>query len=361
MRFAEKLGLKDENFCRMTFKTKMFLSNVLGHVAELHYEKLKPNAIKAESDVPYDFILNNKTIQVKRWAQDGTDEEDIAVNLTKTHGQRRGLGNYYKRSDFNILAIFDVGFTRCFEIESNDIPQNKNYLECLPGSFKKQRIEENEKLSQFEKEFLEVQKQVNTAFPYAIEKFREKQGLTYLQLLEKCCNLEINDIDRVFSAENFRLITGGKGFAAEEHLKTLFDQHKIRYEHMKNMYSEFDFLVNGDIRVQVKIPNKIKNTINGWKVSTHKSHGSEEEEKTSTLYSIDRFDILALFIGYKIDEKICEYTPSSVDLKFIFIPISNLEQHPIYPGYLKRQVNIKNNVYQINDLSIFDKLKKNST
>ena len=46
MNIAEKLGLSIEHFCRMATTTKMLFSNILGHAAELHYEKFLNTAAK---------------------------------------------------------------------------------------------------------------------------------------------------------------------------------------------------------------------------------------------------------------------------------------------------------------------------
>ena len=115
------------------------------------------------------------------------------------------------------------------------------------------------------------------------------------------------------------------------------------------MYSKVDHWVNENIRAQVKIPNERANDENFWGVKTHKSHGHGQGE----LYKADAFDILALFIGFKMDEKISKYLPISVSSEFLFVPIADLEQHPEYPGYLKRISKISKKRYKLNDLSAF--------
>ncbi len=109
MKIAKKLGLTDEAFCRMVLTTKMLLSNVLGHAAELHYEKdLKVAGVKyrkAPTDVPYDYIVGGKKDQVKRFESSSTNAKFVGANLTKTHGDRSGSGAYYTRGDFDRLVI----------------------------------------------------------------------------------------------------------------------------------------------------------------------------------------------------------------------------------------------------------------
>src|SRR3989344_8233040 len=109
MQIAKKLGLEVEPFCRMILTTKMLLSNVLGHAAELHYEEyLIKNKIKfqkAPTDEHYDYILRGKRDQVKRWESLSTDEVRIGINLVQTHGNRSGEGAFYTLSDFDRLII----------------------------------------------------------------------------------------------------------------------------------------------------------------------------------------------------------------------------------------------------------------
>ena len=351
MLIAEKLGLIPEIFCRMVITTKMLLSNVLGHAAELHYEKfLNKNKIKfqkAPTDVHYDYVISDEKNQVKRWETDSTDDKFIGINLTKTHGNRNGPDAFYKRSDFDNLIVFDVGFSRLKIINSRDIPKNTNYSDRLPGKFRINR-EKEDKISALDKEILESMKIKNSGFPEAIERLRKKYSVSYLQLLEKCCNLPINEIDSLFSEDNFRLITGAKGFAAEEHFNVFLEKHKIPYKQDKEMYSKVDHWVNKKIGVQVKIPNERANKEDFWGVKTHKSHGHGVGE----LYKADAFDILALFIGFKMNHGVSKYLPVSVSSEFIFVPISELEQHPKYPGYLKRISKIGKSRYKINDLSL---------
>ncbi len=83
---AKRLGLSEEQFCRMTLTTKMFLSNVLGHAAELQYEKSlnskRKKFVKAPTDVYYDYVVNKRRQQVKRFESASTDNKFIGVNLT---------------------------------------------------------------------------------------------------------------------------------------------------------------------------------------------------------------------------------------------------------------------------------------
>ena len=98
MEIATKLGLTDEVFCRMVTKTKMLFSNVLGHAGELHYEKIlnekKTKFIKAETDKHFDYLIDKKKIQIKRFETASTNEKFLGVNLTQTHGDRSGKGNF---------------------------------------------------------------------------------------------------------------------------------------------------------------------------------------------------------------------------------------------------------------------------
>ena len=65
MKIAKNLGLTDEAFCRMVMTTKMLLSNVLGHAAELHYEKdLIKKGVKYKK-APADVALMIILLEVK--------------------------------------------------------------------------------------------------------------------------------------------------------------------------------------------------------------------------------------------------------------------------------------------------------
>jgi hypothetical protein len=352
MNIADKLGLNIEQFCRMVTSTKMLLSNVLGHVAELHYEKyLDSNKIpfqKAPTDVHYDYLVNKGRHQVKRFESNSTNQNFIGVELTKTHGDRTGPGRFYKRNDFDRLIIFDVGFRNFKIIEIKNIPINSQYKDRLPGRFTIQRTS-NDILDDFQKELLDVLKTKNKLFPEAIEQFRLKNNWNHQTLLEKICNLPVVEIDRLFSEDNFRLVIGAKGFAAEEHLAILLKKSNIPYHHDKSMYSKVDFWVRNKIRVQVKIPHERSTDSEYWGIKTHKSHGHGKGE----LFKADEFDIIALFIGFEMDKNYSKYFPKKVSTKFIFIPVSDLERHPDFPGYLKRISKIKKTLYNINDISIF--------
>ena len=108
MKIAKALGLTDEEFCKMMCEVKMFgMVNVLGHSAELLYEKwLKSQGIKfdkADNDEHFDYTRKNdkKRVQVKRFETAGTTLEQLSVNLTKTHGNRSGSGtgsNYFPKN-----------------------------------------------------------------------------------------------------------------------------------------------------------------------------------------------------------------------------------------------------------------------
>ena len=115
MRIAKALGLKDEQFCKIMVKTKMFgMVAVLGHSAEIRYEKyLNSKNIKfkkGSNDQHYDYIINKERYQVKRFETARTTSSKLTANLTKTHGNRSGSGtgaNYFK-TDFDYLVILDI-------------------------------------------------------------------------------------------------------------------------------------------------------------------------------------------------------------------------------------------------------------
>src|SRR3989344_787396 len=350
MRIASSLGLDDGIFCRMIVTTKMVLSNVIGHAAELHYEKdlIKRGVSfrKAPTDVYYDYTVEGKRDQVKRFESAATNIKSLAANLTKTHGDRTGEGGFYKRGSFDRLVLLDVGFCKTYIIDEKDIPSNSKYKDRLSGKFK---LERNlDKSLEFEISFLNAMKIANEGFPKAIEALREKYKYTYTDLLRRICDLNLKEIDGLFTAENFRLVVGAKGFAAEEHFNVLLDRNKIPYEQVKDMYSKWDHLVNKKIRVQVKTIHgrSTDDTYYGFK--THKSHGSGVSE----LYKKDEFDILALFVGFEIDLENDVYIPKSSKNEFILIPAKDLEEHPKYPGYLKRVTKVKRTKYRVNDLSL---------
>lgn len=354
MEIAKKMGLDTEVFCKMIITTKMLYSNVLGHSAELSYEKyLRSNNIKyikSPTDVQHDYIVNGERHQVKRWESDGTNLNFISANLTKTHGDRKGEGAFYLRSDFDNLILFDVGFNNFLNVKINEIPKNIKYPDRLPGRYKHIRTD---RLNQKDIEFLKTLQVKNKNYPKAIEDYRAKNKITYSQLLEKSCNLTLNEIDSLFSDENFRLVTGTKGFAAEEHFNIFLENNNIPFEQDKEMYSKVDHRVKEKIRVQVKTPHLRSNDEQYWGVKTHKSHGHGIDE----LYKANEFDIVALFTGFIMDETISKYIPIDVKSEFIFIPISDLDEHPKYPGHLKRVSKIDKSKYIVNDPTIFDNLK----
>ncbi len=354
MQIAKKLGLEDEVFCRMVVRTKMLFSNVLGHAAELHYEKYLESKgtkfKKAGTDEHFDYIVQGKKDQVKRWETDSTSSKNLGVNLTQTHGDRSAQDAFYKLDQFDRLVLFDVGFRNLRVIDISEIPTHPKYSTHLIGKTKwKREVQEN--LSEFDSAFLSVLKIKNSKFPDAVELFRKEQKLTYSKLLEKCCNLNIEEIDSLFSIDNFRLITGAKGFAAEEHFNVFLENRNIKYKQETDMYSKVDHWVNKSIRVQVKIPHQRSATNTHWAFKTHKSHGHGVGE----LYKKDMFDVVALFIGFEIDEKIDKYLPISVKNNFILIPINDIDEHPNHPGYLKRVTKVKKDTYKINDSTILQK------
>ena len=188
MNIATRLGLPDERFARMVMTTKMLLSNVLGHAAELHYEKELASAgtpyTKAPTDVSYDYIVEGNKDQVKRFESASTDDQFVGANLTKTHGDRSGAGGFYLRQGFDRLILFDVGFKRKYVISTVDIPNNSRYVNCLPGRYLVPRaVDLNE--DAFSASFLRAMKAQNNNFVDAIEALRLEYNISYLELLVK--------------------------------------------------------------------------------------------------------------------------------------------------------------------------------
>ena len=351
MEIAKKLGLTDEIFSRMVVKTKMLFSNVLGHAGELHYEKFlrKENIkfIKVETDRHYDYLLGKSKIQVKRFETASTDSKNIGVNLTQTHGDRSAEGAFYHKKDFDQLVVFDVLFKRFKTVNLKDIPTNKKFSSHLIGRCKFKR-DKNELLSETELDFLNTLKKQNKLFPNAIEELRSKLKFSYSELLGYSCGLTLDEIDSLFTEDNFRLVVGAKGFAAEEHFNVLLEENKISYNQDKDMYSKVDHWINGKIRIQVKIPHLKSVNDNRWAFKTHKSHGAKDKE----LYKKDEFDFVALFVGFKMNESLDKYLPIEVKNEFIIVPMSDLSEHPDYPGHLKRVSTFEKDKYKVNDLSL---------
>ena len=353
MNIATRLGLPDERFARMVVTTKMLLSNVLGHAAELHYEKELVREgtafTKAPTDTSYDYEVQGFKDQVKRFESGSTDGQFVGANLTKTHGDRTGEGGFYQRDGFDRLILFDVGFRNKYVIPVADIPANPRYASCLPGKYRMQRPMD---LSEdaFLTSFLDAMKARNSTFAEAIESVRREYDLSYLELLEKVCGLTADEIDTLFSDENFRLVVGARGFAAEEHFNMLMDEWGIPYEQIRDMYSKHDHLVRERIRVQVKTPhtNSTNDTRYGFK--THKSHGHGVGE----LYRADEFDVVALFVGFEMDPSVSRYIPVRSENRFIFIPATDLEHHPDFPGHLKRVTTVPRNRYTVNSRDWLD-------
>lgn len=305
--------------------------NVLGHLAELHYERhlIKQNIPfeKAETDEYYDYMVQGQRVQVKRWSTDHTDQNTLGANLTKTHGNRKGPDGFYKRDDFDILIIYDAGFGNFIKINNVDIPSHKKHGDRLPAIFK---VSRNIKIIDDDLAFLNALKAKNELFPPAIEKLRESYSYTYVKMLEKISKLSLDDIYSVFNDSNFRLIIGAKGFVAEEHFNMWLEKHKIPYKQSEEMYSKADHIINGK-KIQVKTP--LKQATNKTEVSfkTHKTHGHDIDE----LYRADDFDIVALFLGYEYDE-IDRYMPSRTHTEFALISIDDIPRHHEHTTHLKR-------------------------
>jgi hypothetical protein len=271
----------------------------------------------------------------------------LGINLTKTHGDRSGVGGCYKINDFDTLVFYDVDFLNPYFAKVVEIPLNKKDSGRLSSKYKIIRPDER-KLNLFYSDFLKIMKMKNEKFHVAIEEFRKKEGLSYKELLEKVCNLNFEEIDSLFCDENFRLIVGVKGFAAEEYFNVFLDTNKIPYLQIKDMYSKVDHLVKEKIRVQVKTIHSRSTNKDYWGFKTHKSHGSGVGE----LYKDDHFDFIALFVGNEMDESHSKYFPKSVVNQFILIPISDLERHPNHPGYLKRVSKVLKSKYTVNDITV---------
>lgn len=347
MQIATKLGLSQERFCKMCLTTKMLLSNVIGHAAELQYEKFLINSKtqfkKAPVDKHYDYIVKNKKEQVKRYEVASTNLKQVGVNLTQTHGDRSAQDAFYKLGSFDRLVVCDLSLKKFLFKDFHEIPRHPKYPNHLNGKIKIERDFKSE--DPFDEDFFLTMKNANKKFPPALEDLRNKYGLSYSELLVKICNLTINEIDSLFSEDNFRLITGAKGFAAEEHFNIFLEDHGVTYKQDTNMYSKVDHWL-GNLRVQVKFPNLRSCDENNWAVKTHKSHGHGVGE----LYKDDVFDILALFIGFKMDEKVNKYLPLSVSNDWLFIPMKELERHHEHKSYLKRVPKIPKNKYKTNDI-----------
>lgn len=358
MLFAKSLGLTTEQFCKIMVKTKMFgMVAVLGHSAEIKYEKylISKNIKfqKASNDEHFDYIVNGKRNQVKRFETARTTFSKLAVNLTKTHGNRSGEGtgsNYFK-TDFDNLIILDIdGSFQTVKVE--DINEHKTRPAQISGShIIKREIEP----TPFQKDFLECLKQKNEKFPPSIDQLKEKYNISsYTSLWKKISNLTLDETNSLFSVENFRLITAAKGFAAEEHFNMFLELNGIEYSQNIGMYAKSDHIING-VGFQVKTTYPNSTTQKKWAFKTHKSHGHGVGE----LYKNDAFDIVAVFVGYEPQEKIKlknlkdRYTPTSTKTKFIFVPISEIDEHPKHPGYLKRVTTVPKEGYTINDTSIF--------
>jgi hypothetical protein len=349
LNIAKKLGLETETFSRMCVQTKMLLSNILGHAAEVHYENylrsISKTFTKAPTDEHFDYIVDGNRDQVKRFETSGTNAKRVGINLTQTHGDRSAQDAFYEINSFDRLVAFDVGFENHATFRIKDIPRHSKYPNHLCASFKFDR--ENYALNEFQSKFLNAMKVKNEEFPNAINSLINQNSWTYSVALEKFCGLDLGSIDELFSEENFRLITGAKGFAAEEHFNVLLEKEGISYRQDKNMYSKVDHWL-GNKRIQVKIPNQRAVTDTQWAFKTHKSHGSGVGE----LYKVDSFDFVALFIGYEIDESKDKYLPVRVSNSFIIVPIEDIEQHPNHPGYLKRVTTFPKDKYKVNDLSL---------
>lgn len=357
MNIAHKLGLDVERFCKMCVKTKMLLSNIIGHAAELQYEKfLNAERVpfeKAGVDEHYDYLVNDRKEQVKRYEVASTNLKRVGVNLTQTHGDRSAQDAFYKEGSFDRLVVCDLGLKQFIFKDFEDIGRHPKYPNHLPAKayFDREFISTDS----FDQDFFTTMKNANKNFPPALEELRSKYKLSYSELLAKVCNLSLSDVDGLFCDDNFRLITGAKGFAAEEHFNIFLENHGISYAQDTNMYSKVDHWL-GDYRVQVKYPNLRACDETNWAVKTHKSHGSGVGE----LYKDDVFDLLALFIGFEMDEEISKYFPKAVTNDWLFIPMEDLERHHEHKSYLKRVPKIPKDKYLVNDLDFLKSKIRNN-
>ena len=144
MQIATKLGLSQERFCKMCLTTKMLLSNVIGHAAELQYEKFLINSKtqfkKAPVDKHYDYIVKNKKEQVKRYDVASTNLKQVGVNLTQTHGDRSAQDAFYKLGSFDRLVVCDLSLKKFLFKEFNEIPRHPKYPNHLNGKIKIERL-----------------------------------------------------------------------------------------------------------------------------------------------------------------------------------------------------------------------------
>lgn len=347
MQIAIRLGLEVEVFARMCLRTKMLLSNILGHAAESHYEKYLNNLgqdyVKAPTDSHFDYTVGQHRDQVKRFESQRTNQKRLAINLTQTHGDRSGEGAFYEPNSFDRLIAYDVLFRNFHVVEIEQIPRHPRFETHLGSHLLIPR--EANPLVPEQLEVLNLLKVKNEDFPRAVDEFLGKHSLTFAEGLSYLCNLSLSDIDGLFSRENFRLVTGAKGFAAEEHFNVYLEDRDISYRQDRNMYSKVDHWL-GELRVQVKIPHQRSVTASHWAFKTHKSHGHGVGE----LYRTDEFDLVALFIGFVMDEEVDPYLPIRVSNEFIFVPVKFLQEHPDFPGHLKRISRVLRTDYPVNEL-----------
>lgn len=349
MRISSKLGLQEEVFARMCMTTKMLLSNVMGHAAESHYEKYlastKAHFSKAGTDEHFDYYVGKVRDQVKRFETQGTSSKRLTINLTQTHGNRSGEGAFYEEDSFDRLIAFDVLFKNFTILEIDEIPRHPKFPAHLNSKVSIARGSNS--LDAEQEEVLKLLKVKNRDFPDAMRSFLSEKKMSFLEGLEYFCNLDKQEIDDLFTSENFRLVTGAKGFAAEEHFNVFLESRGIAYKQDKDMYSKVDHWI-GKSRFQVKIPHMRSVTPTHWAFKTHKSHGHGVGE----LYKSDEFDVVALFVGYKMEPEIDPYLPVEVANEFIFVPIEDLPEHEDFPGHLKRVSRIRKVDYQVNELNI---------
>ena len=401
MNFADRLGLTDEEFCEVMISVKMFgMVPVLGHAAELKYEKhLRSKNIKfkkAGNDEHFDYMIEGKRYQVKRFEAAGTTKEKLVANLTKTHGNRTksGTGSNYFRTDFDYLVILDVNSV-FHTVNVNDIKSGSKGQEQLGNKHTIERElfikSENASrqaniITQFQNDFLEALKHPNEKYFPAMEAFRKKHKIpTYVELWLKISEITLDETYDLFTVENFRLIVAAKGYCAEEHLKKLLRKKGIKFQHIVDMYGKSDFIVN-ELGWQVKTLYPRQTTKDRWAFKTHKSHGA----KLGELYKYDAWDVTAVFVGYEpniqkeIEALADRYTPNKTTTSFIFVPIRDIPSYvdvrggidcttcdgddkscndcngtgkgkkgKVYNEYLKRVTTKLKSDYTINDLTNF--------
>ena len=128
---------KDKDMNLKEVAVELGVSNILEGSIQRDGNKIRVvgQLIEAETDKHYDYIVNNKRDQVKRYEVASTNLKRLGVNLTQTHGDRSAQDAFYKVNSFDRLVICDLGLNSFVIKDFEELPRHNKYPNHLKGRF----------------------------------------------------------------------------------------------------------------------------------------------------------------------------------------------------------------------------------